>query len=60
LCSKHKMNLPLLIPKPNPDIEPDPNDPNLYCKSCDSKYLTSAKYMYHLRYVHKMNLPKKY
>jgi hypothetical protein len=51
------MNLTSMKCKPNPGIEPDPNDPNFYCKACDFKYLSNGRYRYHLRRTHKIALP---
>jgi hypothetical protein len=46
--------------KPNRSIEPNPEDPNFYCKSCTTKYATEFSFRIHLRYVHKIvDLPLK-
>jgi ribosomal protein L31 len=42
--------------KPNRSIEPDPEDPNFYCKSCSAKYLNRSIFRKHLRQTHKVNL----
>lgn len=53
----HRMIIPRL-PKPtqNPNVLPDVDDPNFYCKSCQFKYKSRAIYRYHLRQTHKMEL----
>lgn len=38
-------------------LQPDPNDPNFYCRSCDTHYVTIGQYRVHLRQApHFMNL----
>jgi transposase-like protein len=50
------MNIKSLKPKPNFDIEPDLEDPNPYCKSCDYKLKRFYNYRLHLRDIHKIVL----
>lgn len=46
--------------RPNPDIIPDPEDPDRYCVSRSHTYTTKGNYRYHSKFVHKMtNLPHK-
>lgn len=53
----HKIILPKLQKSTeNPDISPDINDPNFYCKSCQTKYKSRRNYRAHLRHKQKMQL----
>lgn len=36
----------------NPNVQPDPNDPNFYCSSCGRNYKTRANYRKHIRLYH--------
>lgn len=36
----------------NPSIQPDPNDPNFYCKSCQTHYSSRQKYRQHIKLSH--------
>ncbi|KAL9556687.1 hypothetical protein MBANPS3_001738 [Mucor bainieri] len=40
----------------NIDTEPDVHDSDLYCKSCERRYIDRKKYRHHLRQVHYMVL----
>lgn len=46
--------------KPNPNILPDIGDPHFHCKSCNTTYSDRHAYRFHLKYVHRMELPTKY
>jgi hypothetical protein len=39
---------------PMPNVEPDINDPNFYCKPYPAKYANLGVFRQHLRLVHKM------
>jgi hypothetical protein len=48
------MLIPLaLANKPLPDIIPDLEDPQLYCKACSRKFADKRRYLNHLRSWHK-------
>jgi ribosomal protein L31 len=42
--------------KINPNISPDIDDPNFYCRTCKATYKTRSYYRNHLKYTHIMEL----
>jgi hypothetical protein len=49
-----KMALTRLVPVLNPDITPDPNDPNNYCASCQWAYPERDYFRKYLKTPHAM------
>lgn len=41
-----------IIVNVNPTIQPDPNYPNLYCRSCQKSYATRSSFHEHIRSFH--------
>lgn len=39
-----------------PELQPDPKDPNFYCKVCRRKYRGKKNFRFHLQYIHFMKL----
>lgn len=57
LCIVHKMVFPdikLKSSRFDPNIQPEPNDPNFYCKSCKFKYSNVTTYRVHLFQMHEI------
>lgn len=46
------IKIPLGKSRANPRIQPDPNDPNFYCASCQKSYKDSKNYRIHLLAIH--------
>lgn len=56
LDRKHSIKLSPLSPRFNADtsIDPNINDPNNYCRSCSSRFVSPGEYRRHLRVSHHM------
>lgn len=50
------MKLAPITRTPDPNILPDIDDPNFYCKSCQAQYASCKNYRIHLRRVHGLKL----
>jgi hypothetical protein len=59
----HKNGKKMVPPPPvgksrvNPDVQPDPNDPNFYCRSCKTTYGRKYGNIRHIRMFHASVLP---
>ncbi|KAG2195552.1 hypothetical protein INT46_005812 [Mucor plumbeus] len=38
------------------ELEPDVDDPNNYCRTCEKKHSTLAKYKFHLKQIHRIHI----